>query len=201
MTSRRTSAAIVAGIAWLALALLFAHQLPLANGSISRTFWAELAYFTEWTNLLVAIVFTGIALGWGWSRSWALGQALSAILLVVIGYWGLGDGLRVFGRAGAGDVLAHAVTPLAVLLFWLTQWPKGRFRLHYAAQWAAYPLAYLFYALVRGAITNVYPYSWLDVSAIGYSGIALPVLLICTAYVVIGLACIWLDQILWRHAR
>ncbi len=56
------AAAAIALIGWVGLAVQFSATFE-QSGSLAETVWILLRYFTILTNLLVAIVFTGIALG------------------------------------------------------------------------------------------------------------------------------------------
>ena len=62
----------------------------------------------------------------------------------------------------------HYVAPWAMLLGWLLlgRWPRFDPRTILAG--AFWPVAYLVYTFVRGAIVDWYPYPFLDVQKIGY---------------------------------
>lgn len=200
MSGQRRAAAIVAALAWAAVILLLAHQVDYAGGSVLRAAWQDLGFFTDLGNLFVAVVFTGIALGSApLTRPYLVGQALTAILLVALIYWTIGHGWKVFGTVGPGDVLAHAVTPLAVLVFWLVAWPKGGFRWRNALQWAAFPLVYLGYALIRGAATGWYPYPWMAVPRVGYPAVASFAGIVTIVFAAMAALVIALDRLLARR--
>jgi hypothetical protein len=62
----------------------------------------------------------------------------------------------------AVNIILHYVMPIAVLLDWLVFPPQKRLTFKTALLWLAYPLFYLVYSLIRGAITNWYPYPFID---------------------------------------
>jgi hypothetical protein len=62
----------------------------------------------------------------------------------------------------AVNIILHYVMPIAVLLDWLVFPPQKRLAFKTALLWLAYPLFYLVYSLIRGAITNWYPYPFID---------------------------------------
>ena len=61
----------------------------------------------------------------------------------------------------------HYLTPLVVFLDWLFVPPKRTIRLRESLSWAAFPLVYAIYSLIRGAATNWYPYPFLNVDMHG----------------------------------
>ena len=69
------------------------------------------------------------------------------------------------------NLLLHTVTPLLAAIDWLLV-NRDRVRWWYAGAWLAYPLAYLAFALVRGALTGRYPYPFIDVGTHGYPAVA-----------------------------
>jgi membrane protease YdiL (CAAX protease family) len=58
--------------------------------------------------------------------------------------------------------------------------------------WLAWPLVYLAYSLVRGAVVDWYPYPFLDPDESGgYAGVAGYALAILAAFTAVGLALHW----------
>jgi hypothetical protein len=60
------------------------------------------------------------------------------------------------------NTVVHQLMPLAVFLDWVLKPPRVRIPVRAAATWLIFPLAYLGYTLIRGAITGWYPYPFLD---------------------------------------
>ena len=89
----RTAAALLAVITWAGLAVQF-HAAFALQGSVGSTLTVLLWYFTITTNLLVAVVFTGIALGRDrFARPSLVGATTLYILLVGVIYGLLLHGL------------------------------------------------------------------------------------------------------------
>jgi hypothetical protein len=61
----------------------------------------------------------------------------------------------------------HYLMPLIVFLDWLFVPPKQAIRFRESLAWAAFPLVYAIYSLIRGAATNWYPYPFLNVDRHG----------------------------------
>lgn len=56
----------------------------------------------------------------------------------------------------------HYLVPLVVFLDWLFVPPEQAIRLRESLTWAAFPLVYAIYSLIRGAATSWYPYPFLN---------------------------------------
>jgi hypothetical protein len=72
--------------------------------------------------------------------------------------------------------IVHVVFPLAVIADWLVDPPSTRIDFAGALRWLIYPLAWLAYTLVRGAVTGWYPYPFLDPANGGWGSVAVYVL-------------------------
>jgi hypothetical protein len=198
----RTAAALLAVITWAGLAVQF-HATFALQGSIGSTLTALLWYFTITTNLLVAVVFTGIAIGQeSFARPSLLGATTLYILLVGVIYGLLLHGIQeLSGGSAIANVLLHMVTPILVPLFWLIFTPKGKLNRRDPLLWAIYPLAYLFYALLRGEFTGRYPYPFLNVNELGWSRTVLHAFLIAAAFLATSWLFAWFDSLLGRRVR
>jgi len=200
-STARASAALLALITWAGLVIQF-HAAFLSLGSLGATFAALLWYFTILTNLLVAIVFTGIAAG---SRTLSnpslLGGSTLCILLVGAIYGLLLHGLQeLTGNDAIANVLLHMVTPILVPLFWIACAPKGKLNRNDPPRWAIYPLGYLAYALLRGEVTSRYPYPFIDVNQLGWGRSLLNALLIAIAFLIASWLFVRLDSWLGRRS-
>jgi len=197
----RTAAALLAVIAWAGLAVQFHATFALVD-SLASTLAVLLWYFTIITNLLVAVVFTGIAIGRDrFARPSLLGATTLYILLVGIIYGLLLHGLEeLSGGSAIANILLHMVTPILIPIFWLTFTPKGKLNRRDPLLWAIYPLAYLFYALIRGEFTNRYPYPFLNVGQLGWARTILHAFLIAAAFLAASWLFVWLDSLLARRA-
>lgn len=193
-----TLAVAIAALAWFALALQIglSIRLSLANGGDAlHGVWVFLGFFTILTNTLVAvtlstpIVAARSRIGRFFARPGTLAGVAVNIALVCVAYNLL---LRqVWNPQGAqklADELLHDVVPLAFVIHaWLANRAAGplfvaRFR------WAAWPLAYFAYALVRGAMTGFYAYPFIDVPRLGYGGVLTNAVAILGGYFI--LACV-----------
>ena len=201
----RTGAAVIAVIVWAALAT----QLVLNLGKASATgkpLWIvplELyGYFTIWSNTLVGLIATVVALGRGglFSRAGTLGAAVVYIIVVGVIYntllvqYNPQTGLRL-----VIDTVFHTVVPLAYPLWWALLVPRGQ--IAWKAMWGAlgFPLAYTFVALSRGALTGKYAYFFLDVAKYGTVQVLLNLVGLVIFFAILMALTIGFDR--WRAPR
>ena len=191
----RILASAIALIAWLGLAVQFSAVFE-QTGLAAETLWVMLRYFTITTNLLAAVVMTGIALGkTAFASPSFLGGLTMAMAFVGLIYVLFLRGLlELSGGARLADFLLHYVTPVSVMLFWLGFAPKGALRNSDPFLWAIYPLAYAFYAIVRGVVDNKYAYPFIDVAQIGWQLTAGNILLMLLSFLAAGFVLVWLDR-------
>jgi hypothetical protein len=196
--SPRTFALLAAALSWFALALQLglSIRMSLANGgSVGHGVWMYLAFFTILTNLLVAVTLS-TPLAAPRSRAGAFfaspqtiaGVAVN-IALVCVAYNLL---LRhVWNPQGAqklADELLHDVVPI---VFVVHAWLRSRTDPHLfiaRVRWAAWPLAYFAYALVRGAATDFYPYPFIDARTLGYERVWMNAVGILAGYFTLAIA-------------
>ncbi len=130
---------------------------------------AYLSFFTILTNLLVAVALTASL--WPRSRmgSFFSRPSLTAALAAYIATVGIIYSLLLRemwnpeGLQKSADILLHDVVPLLFVAGWLFAFSKARLPWKIVLPWLVYPLAYLGFALIRGALTGRYPYPFIDV--------------------------------------
>ena len=193
--TERILAIAIALLAWVGLAVQFSAVLE-QTGLVAETFWVMLRYFTITTNLLAAVVMTGIALGKAAFGSPVLlgGLTLAMVFVGLVYVLFLRGQIELSGGARLADFLLHYVTPVSVLLFWLVFARKGALRHSDPFFWAIYPLAYAVYAIARGAVDNKYAYPFIDAAQIGWQQTAINVLLMLLSFLAAGFALVWVDR-------
>ncbi|HWI85510.1 MAG TPA: Pr6Pr family membrane protein [Sphingomonas sp.] len=193
----RAVAGAIALVGCGGLAAQFSATFDL-NGSIAGTVWILARYFTILTNILAALVLTGVALGRPAFRApILLGGVTLATLLVGVIYSLLLRGLhQLSGAARLADLILHDVVPVLVSLFWLFLVPKRALSIRAPFLWALYPLAYLVYALARGAVERRYAYPFIDIAQIGWPQAAINILAIMLGFLAAAFALVWLDRLI-----
>lgn len=169
---------LAASVAWFGvlLQLYLSLKSSVASGkTVAEGLIIFSGYFTILTNILVALVLTlplvapDSPAGRFLNRPGVRTATAAAITTVGIAYHLL---LRnVWDPQGwqlVADRVLHYVTPILYLLFWWVVVPKRGLRWLHVAAWTSYPVGYLIYMLIRGELTALYPYHFLDVGALGY---------------------------------
>lgn len=80
------------------------------------------------------------------------------------------------------DRVLHRVIPIVMMADWLIDPPAVRIDLRRAWWWLAYPLAWVVYTMIRGAIVGTYPYPFLDPANGGYG-----VVLVYSVAILVGM--------------
>ncbi len=185
LTIGRFAALAVAAVAWTGLVVQLIASIGL-TGSIGQAVWSMARYFTVITNILVAGLFTAVALGHD-PRPKLIGLVTLAILLVGIVYVTMLRGLvELSGGAALADLLLHSVTPVVVPLYWLMFAPRESLGWRDPWHWALLPLVYFAYALGRGGIEGRYAYPFMDVGNLGWPAVLANAALMAAGFVVGG---------------
>jgi hypothetical protein len=83
---------------------------------------------------------------------------------------------HVYRPTGLGwwlNISLHYLMPPVYLADWVLFVDKRRLRFSQIPYWLIFPLAYAFYVLIHGAVSQYYPYPFLDVASFGYGRVLL----------------------------
>ncbi|HZU11131.1 MAG TPA: Pr6Pr family membrane protein [Pseudacidobacterium sp.] len=192
------------GVAGIGLQFHFMMQVPelSTTEAVARFF----SYFTILTNLLVLMGYAfpllapGSSIGKFFSRAPMRGATLVYIVMVGVVYSLLLRNLyHPAGWAKAADVLVHDAAPVYYAVFWFLCAEKSGLRPSHAAQWLLYPLAYIVYTLLRGVVTDWYPYPFVDVRVLGYSRTFIHAGVLALVFLIAGLGVVAAAR--WLSAR
>ena len=134
------------------------------------------SYFTIQSNLLVAV--TAVQLARDPLRDGRWWRPVRAAALVGITVTGLVHFvllrplLDLQGASWVADKLLHMAVPLLAVVGWLVAGPRPRAPWRDALTALAWPVAWLAWTLVVGAVSGWYPYPFLDVGAEGAASVA-----------------------------
>lgn len=172
-----------AAAVFAALALLLQAYLTISaaivNGAGAFAGLVEyLGYFTILTNMFAALIFAAHGLAFNAPGVWRFlrrPQNLTAAAASIMVVWSVYHFVlrKPGGLQGAqfwADLALHYIVPFFTVVFWWLTVPRRGISLM-PASWPTlmwYPLFYLAYVFVRGAILNSYPYFFIDVTTIGY---------------------------------
>jgi hypothetical protein len=188
LANRRYLLIIGAIIGWFAVTAQLYLILHNRVASVEETIVRFFSFFTVLTNLLVAIYFSV-----SWLRpSGGLGRffarpgvfTATAVYIVIVGlvYQLILRGIwHPTGLQRLVDELLHSVMPLYFLIYWFIVLPPKAVHWRQQFSWLIYPLVYLIFILLRGAVSNYYPYPFVDVMQLGYN----QVLINCAALLLV----------------
>lgn len=135
------------------------------------------SYFTIQSNAIGAAVFLAGAARWRRPATpgWDLVRGASALNLTVtyVVFALLLSNTDVDVANSWVNTVVHTVFPLAVILDWVVDPPAHPISTRASLAWLAYPVGWLAYTMIRGAITGWYPYPFLDPANGGYGSVAL----------------------------
>lgn len=175
-------------------AVLFQLWLLIENRSkpLPATIVQFFSYFTILTNIIVSLYFT-LMLSAARRKSW-IGRASTAtaiaVYIVVVGavynlilrqLW------APVGLQKLVDEMLHTINPIYFLVYWLWFVAKTALQWKDVFPWLIYPFVYCVYILVRGGITNEYPYPFIDAGSLGMGTVLLNCVVLFAAFLLLSL--------------
>ena len=83
------------------------------------------------------------------------------------------------------NTVLHYLMPIIIIVDWLIVPPVRRIGYRSAVVWLGFPLAYLFYSLIRGHFVHWYPYPFMNPTHRGYLGVIITSVVIAVILAVI----------------
>jgi len=161
-------------------------------------------YFTNLSNLFASVVFIVGAVYLLQGREPTptediiRGASVAAMAVVGIVFSVLLSGDDLGGLLPWVNAVLHYIMPIVVVADWLYQPPGSTLSVRRLGYWLIYPLVYIVYTLIRGAIVGFYPYPFLNPAKVGgYGG----VFLYCLAIFALFLLVSWLLILLANRLR
>ncbi|WP_184548682.1 Pr6Pr family membrane protein [Mucilaginibacter sp. FT3.2] len=187
-------AIVLALIVWFSIILQFiiSTNAYLQEG---RTFGGAIvqiiSFFTILSNILVGCCLLAIVLkpASAFQKFFAANSVVTAtalyITIVGLVYNTVLRSLWVPpGLFALTNELTHLFNPIAFIVFWLIFVPKEKLNLSQALSWLWFPLLYLVYALIRGALYRLYPYPFLNVDKLGYQSVLINSFFVMIAFLI-----------------
>ena len=195
--------AICGAIAWFALLLQLHLIIVNRKLSVPATVVQYFSYFTILTNILAAVCFTSLLFKPPASRFFVKPKTLTAtaVYITIVGAiynMVLRQLWQPQGWQLLADNLLHTVVPVLFVLYWIFAVPKQDLRWKDFLPWLIFPFIYLVYVLMRGAITNLYPYPFVDVATHGYTKVLANSGWIMMGFILVSLLFIGLGKIMAR---
>jgi hypothetical protein len=185
---RATAACVLAGVVISAITAAnntHGHFHPAAARAANA-----FAFFTIQSNLLVGVATFLLAIRL--DRSSTRFAVLRVVGLVAITITGivfhavLAQTLDLKSWDAIGNELVHTVVPVMAVVGWLLVGPRGLVSARIAWLSLLFPVCWLAFTLIRGAIAHWYPYPFIDVTQLGYGRTA--VNCVWVAALMLGLA-------------
>lgn len=157
-----------------------------------------ISFFTIESNVLVLALAVTLALrpdrdGRLWrvlQLDALIGIAITGVVFTTV----LAPIVQLTGLAAATNLVFHYIVPVAAVLGWLLLGPRPRVdgaSLLHAGIW---PVAWLAWTFLHGALTGWYPYPFLDANRLGAAVAARNVGFVVVAAVLVGLLVWWADR-------
>ena len=174
------------------------------QGALGRIF-DYFTYFTILSNILVAVILTMLFLNP--RRDGKVFRVLRIDTVLMITVTGvvynlvLAADAKNVGWQVVANSLEHQITPIVTVVVWLILGPRGWVNLRTMAWAFVLPIAWLVYALIRGAIIEAYPYPFLDVVQYGYGTVLINVLGVVLFALVILLIMWGIDRLITKFTH
>jgi hypothetical protein len=159
------------------------------------------SYFTILSNLFGAVVLVLAARSQTERIEWLRGAAVVYLATTAVVFALLLADLSAELQMTTPwvNTVLHRVVPVLVVLDWLVDPPRRRFRVADAAGWLLPPLGWVAYTILRGPIAHWYPYPFIDPRPHGYGDVVVTCVVIAVGMAVLAAAVAWLGNL--RTAR
>ncbi len=194
MLSKNSYRIIAAVIGWTTLVVQYGDVV--ASGEHANLLAATVyffGYFTILTNILVALALTAPFLppttrfyNFFTKPSVRAAIALYILVVAVVYHTLLRHLWEPQGIQLATDIAFHSVMPALYLFDWIFFAAKRPMRYVHIPYWVIYPALYGVFTIIRGALSGVYPYPFLNVTELGLVGVFINMVGFTTLYAVGG---------------
>ncbi len=137
------------------------------------------SYFTTQSNVAVLLasvaVLRGADLQTRWHRALRLASLIGITVTGIVYVTILAGASTHTGLSAVANALLHYACPPLAVVIWLVAGPWPRLTLADLRRMLIWPVLWIAYTLIRGAITGWYPYGFIDVGLHGYGGVAVSV--------------------------
>ncbi|MGH1369631.1 MAG: Pr6Pr family membrane protein [Maritimibacter sp.] len=198
-TLSRSLTTALALMIWATLVTQVFLSLPENANSLVRTLWTMGMYFTILTNLILAVSFTIMGLKRAYlAQAWLMSMTLWIAIVGVVYHTLLAHLYAFTGLDWWTDFSLHTAAPILTALWWLALAPKSGLQFRHAPIALIWPLLYVLYALIRGQFTGTYPYPFIDVSALGWPGVAMNSIGLTVTFALGGLCFVGVGKLISR---
>lgn len=147
---------IVGFIILTALFLQLSYLPETSDPSVINFF----SLFTIWSNVFVVLIYF-----FSLSDFWR-GASVVYMTITMLGFAILFQGKNEYLLPSV-NLIFHYLVPILVMLDWITSISTERITFKKTQRWLIFPLLYFLYVMVRGSLTNSYPYPLLNPLEVG----------------------------------
>jgi hypothetical protein len=158
-----------------------------------------LTFFTILSNTIAVVLFLVGAARWRSprSQSFDLLRGAAVVYMAVTGgvFAVLLGGTNVDTAIPWVNSVVHEIMPMVVLADWLLDPPQNRITLRQGAVWLAFPVAWVAYEQIRGAITGKYHYPFMSPAHGGYGAVLFYSVAVLIFMLIVCAAVVWLGNV------
>ncbi|MEO8898914.1 MAG: Pr6Pr family membrane protein [Candidatus Dormibacter sp.] len=155
------------------------------------------SYFTIDSNLIAVACLFAAAARWRAERSRKLdlarGGAVVYMSVTGIVFTLLLSNTDVDTAIPWVNTVVHELMPLVIISDWLVDPPPSQLSMREGVLWLSFPLVWIVYTLIRGAVVGLYPYPFVNPTNGGYTsvavycaGILVVMLIVCSLVVILA---------------
>ena len=93
------------------------------------------------------------------------------------------------------DEMLHSVNPILILLVWFAKENTLVLRYQMIPKWLIYPTLYLVFIWIRGAISDYYPYYFIDRNSLSANDFYSNIMVLILLFVLFSFGFIWLGRL------
>lgn len=136
-----------------------------------------LVFFTIQSNLIVGVTTALLAIRLDRTslvfRVFRLMGIVGIVVTGIVYHVAIRAFLHLDSWGLAADHLLHTVVPVLAVYGWIRYGPRGLTSATVARLTVLFPLTYFVFTLARGSFVDWYPYTFIDVTTLGYAKVAL----------------------------
>jgi len=203
---RKNISILLASITWFSVLAQYYLMIENRAFSVFETTIRFLSFFTILTNSLVAIYFTLslVKKKKGYLSIIDKPGTLTAVTVhitvvglvyqIILRYIWVPYGFQMI----VNEIL-HSLMPVLVIIYWYFNEKKRHLTYKQIPRWLIYPFVYLILILIRGHVSNFYPYPFVDVNALGLTQVLINSILITLLFILISCSFIKLGKMIKIH--
>lgn len=162
-------------------------------------------YFTVQSNIIVGVTTALLAVNPARSATvfsvFRLAGLIAISITGVVFHYALAGLQDLHGAAAVADTLLHTVVPVLAVVGWLAFGPRRLVSWRVAGLAVLFPICWVAFALLRGALIDFYAYPFIDVRVLGYPRVLGNVVLLGALFFLLAGVAIAVDRALTARSQ